>query len=76
LGEFSDSLFFNFLRCKQGMLALRQVVATDTLQSLFGPFDFLSDTLRIEINRDGVVADRKRSERPEDPAPRPLRTAF
>ena len=76
LGEFSDALFFDFLRREERMLALRKVVTAHALQSFFSPFDFLSDMLRVEIYRYGVVEDLKRSESPEDPAACPLGTAF
>ena len=62
LGEFSDALFFDLLRREERMLALRNIVTAHALQSFFGPFDLLSDMLRVEIDHDGVVEDLKRSE--------------
>jgi hypothetical protein len=75
-GEFLDPLLLDFLCREKGMLALCKIVATNALQGPFRPVDLLSDILRVEIDRDGVVKKRQRGERPEDPAASALRTAL
>jgi hypothetical protein len=75
-GEFVDPLFFDFLGCEQGMLAFSAIVATNALQGFFRPVNLGSDVLRVEIDGDCVITKWERGERPEDPAPGALRTAF
>src|SRR5258705_12244991 len=58
------------------MLAFGAIVATNALEGAFRPVDLLSDVLRVEIDSDRVITKWERGERPEDPAPGALRTAF
>jgi hypothetical protein len=58
------------------MFALCEVVAANALQRSFRPIDLLSDTLRVEIDRNGIVKKRQRRKSPEDPAASALRTAL